>query len=479
MSLIDRIRWQCRNNGPKPALSVPGATRDHVTYAHLQYHLDNACRKLENLGVDSGAVYGLFIREPLLNIVLMLALEELGAATVGMHAANAVDELPVAAVFTDWESLTCSRPIQRVHMNWLHGEGMYQPSRQRPRRSLDDVCRITLTSGSTGIPKGVAYTGRMLAERISRFSFALGGEFPWHIRTLSCMGLNSGWSYRLCVYLLSRGGMYCLSDLSLDRTIETISRYRIQNMVAPPGILAELCSSSQAQQKSFHPLELILATSSLLPRKLAERIQSNMCSRVINVYGSTEVGTVAAAPVEMLDLDNGDVGFVIPGVRVEIVDPVSGALARGGGGKVRIKSAANARGYFGRQGQEAGVFDDDSFYPGDLGYLSASGLLSIYGRDNNVVNIGGAKTTFELIEARLGAAPGVKEVGVALMPDAAGIKRPVAIIVPDAQWSEQQFWQHCRREVLREYWPSKLIMAQRIPRGAGGKIDRQALSSLA
>jgi len=71
---------------------------------------------------------------------------------------------------------------------------------------------------------------------------------------------------------------------------------------------------------------------------------------------------------------------------------------------VRIRSEANARSYFGPESERDGTFDKEAFYPGDQGYLAPNRMLSISG-DNNVVNLGGIKTTIERIEARFAGTP--------------------------------------------------------------------------
>mgnify|MGYP003352599249 FL=1 len=110
--------------------------------------------------------------------------------------------------------------------------------------------------------------------------------------------------------------------------------------------------------------------------------------------------------------------------------------------------------------------------------VSPDGLLSIRGRDNNVVNLGGAKTTLELMEAKYFSAPGVGDVAVVLCRDASGIDRAVAVVAPGEKWSEAAFWSYCHGHVSREFWPVRVVTVDRIPRGQGGKVDRPAVRAL-
>lgn len=475
MSFIDRIRWQCRLRPENPALLLPGAAGT-VTYGRLAYHLNSVCRRLNEIGIVPGTVYGLLVDDALLHIVFTLALEELGAGTVVLHDMDIPQDWNLGAVFTDRESVNSERPMQRVHVNWLHGDGDDLPSRHIGGRSPDDICRIVLTSGSTGKPKAVVFTHRTVERRLAVLEFAFGSAFARHTRILCCMALATNIGYRFFIRALARGGMFCFPDSILETTVRKIESYKIQNLVASAATLAEFLAVADADRKRFRSLELILTGGSLLPRTLADKLRATMCSRVVNWYGVTEPGTVASAPVEALDLDNGEVGFVIPGVQTDFVDPETRAAVKAGG-TLRIRSDAVALGYFGDNG-ETESFEDDAFYTADLGYLSPDRCLSIHGRSNNVINLGGDKITLERAESLYSAAPGVHELAAAAIPDAMGVMRLVAVVVPDTGWSEQLFLNHCRNTIERPFWPSRIVMAEHLPRAASGKIDRRMLEVL-
>src|SRR5262249_51118036 len=136
------------------------------------------------------------------------------------------------------------------------------------------------------------------------------------------------------------------------------------------------------------------------------RLCRHVCPHVMVSYGSSEGGISAAGSVENLDLERGEVGRVLPSVQVEILDE-TGQPCIGSIGRVRVRSDAVAYPYRGDAVTPDVSFDGKWFYPGDLGILSADGVLSIMGRQDNLVNLGGVKTTIEAIEAELLAAPGV------------------------------------------------------------------------
>ena len=477
MTFVDRIRWQCRMRPEKPALSLPGSSRATVSYGQLSHHLDSVRRKLSEVAIVPGAVYGLLMTDPLLHVVLTLALEELGAATMFLNDLDIPHDWKLSAIFSDREIAKSNWPIQRVHANWLHGDSNDARPNQIRTRSPDDICCVILTSGSTGNPKAVALTHRVRAQRIARLDYALGSGFAHHTRMLCCLTPSTEFGYRCLIRTLSRGGLFCFPNASIVSTARKVSFYGVQTLVASAATLAEFLKVAQEGRTGFHSLELIVTAGSLLPKALADSVRDKICGRIVNTYGSTEAGGVATAPVEMLDLDNGEVGFVNPGIEVDVVDAETRAPLKDRGGRLRIRSEGVARGYLGASNDD-GIFDDNAFYADDLGYLSADGRLSLYGRNNSVVNLGGDKTSLERIEALYSAAPGVNDLTAAVVSDGLGLNRVIAVVVPSTDWSEQAFWDHCERHIQRAFWPSKLLTVEALPRSANGKLDRRKVEAL-
>ena len=104
----------------------------------------------------------------------------------------------------------------------------------------------------------------------------------------------------------------------------------------------------------------------------------------------------------------------------------------------------------------------------------------VHGRADNVINIGGTKTTFELLEQSIAAAPGVRDCGVVCVRDQLGIDRITAVLVLDQfVWNQATFLSYCEANIIRDFLPTKFVLAKQIQRNRNNKIDRQALAELA
>jgi acyl-coenzyme A synthetase/AMP-(fatty) acid ligase len=471
MTIVDKIRWQCRLLPNEPALVLPHPSQEVVTYGRLDHYLNNVRRNLMAMGIVPGTVYGVMVKDPLLQVVLSLALEELGAGTAGLRDLDIPASWPFSVILRDREVGDTPRRTVLVDKSWLEGDGKPSGVVETRGRTPDDICRILLTSGSTGIPKGVVFTHDAWARRIGYYDYVCG-PLGLLSRTMSCI---VGSEYRYVVYALSRGAMYCFPDPSLEATARKIAQYGIQYLAASATTLGNIVTSPYADRKSFSTLEMVRTGGSHLPRKLFERIRETICSRVFCSYGASETGMIAAGWADTLDLEGGEAGTIIPGTQIEIVDPETRKILASGSGGFCVRTRQLASGYFG--GDPGNVFSGGAVYTNDIGSV-VGGRVILEGRSKNVVNLGGDKATLERIELHYAKAPGVSELAAVPVRDALGVTKIVAVIVPNDQWSEPKMWEHFRSTLPRIYWPLKLVVARELPRGGNGKVDRAKLEAL-
>jgi fatty-acyl-CoA synthase len=310
----------------------------------------------------------------------------------------------------------------------------------------------------------------MVQERIDAFPSVFGSEFAQCSGLMCGMRLGSSLGYAFLFYSLARGGLFCADSTDFDKIVGAVREYGVQALITTPYTLAEIIARIEQGGTTFPRLPLVLTAGSLASPQLARRVCDLLCDRLVVFYGTTETGVVSTA-------DGGDVGTPVTGRRVEIVDDDGRVVPDGEVGTIRIRRDTGPLPYFELPDWKQKT-PRETFSPGDVGSFNAFDHLVIHGRADNVINLGGTKTTFELLEQMLLAAPGVRDCGVVCRRDELGIDRITAVLVLDPFWDQTKFLSYCEANIIRDFLPTKFVLATQIPRNRNNKIDREALAKL-
>ena len=480
MNIVDPILFQCRYNPAAPAICAPGTELDLVSYGRLEQFIHNIGRRALSSGLMPGQVVAIFVRDKIFHAAIVLGLTRLGIVTLSGRSEPLPLGLRVDAAIADqgYPFLGGLRVIP-ADRNWLAGDVRPLGDEGERRGQDDDLCRIILTSGTTGESKAVALSHRLLQNRIARYEFVKGNRFPLNSRIYCDLGINSSPGFRYMLFMLWRGGTIFFFGANPESTLEAFDRYNIQAMIASPHGLAEYLKFYEAAINFPCGFDHIISSGGMVTKSLSERVRARMCHNLFCSYGSTEVSTVASAPAHAIVDVPGAVGFVTPGVSIEIVDGSDRALPAGQEGVVRIRSAYNVDGYIGNPHETAKAFRDGWFYPGDIGYLTPDRLLVISGREKSVLNLGGDKVKPEVIEDVLSAFAGVDQAAVCSVEDELGIEEVYALLVPRSSFNEHALREHCALTLPESLVPARFIAVEELPRTAAGKIERYRLADLA
>jgi acyl-coenzyme A synthetase/AMP-(fatty) acid ligase len=245
--------------------------------------------------------------------------------------------------------------------------------------------------------------------------------------------------------------------------------------LSAPGGLTNFLSYFEQQHSRQSSIELVMSGGDLLSKSLSERVRASICSHLVACYGSTEASMTATAPAHAIGHIRGGVGYVTPGISIDIVDEADKNRPIGSEGIVRIRSAFGVTEYLGNPAESSKAFRDGWYYPGDIGALTADNVLIISGRQSTVLNIGGDKIAPETIEETLLAFDGVEQAGVFSVRNDLGIETVWAAIVTEKKVEMEALTAHCRERLPAFAVPAYIAVTGMLPRNAMGKIDRTRL----
>jgi acyl-CoA synthetase (AMP-forming)/AMP-acid ligase II len=323
---------------------------------------------------------------------------------------------------------------------------------------------VKLTSGSSGVPSGVAIAAEALAADDDQLAAAMAlrpsdrfvAAIPWsHSYALSSLVMPA----------LRRGSLLIVpGDTSPWAPIES-ARALAATVFPTVPVYLQTISALSAPPSWPETLRTIISAGAPLHPETAARFRETFGRDAHVFYGASECGGIAYDAEGGAAL-RGTVGMPIDGVHIALDE----------GGTVSVRSAASGLRHVPESNPRlaGGVFRS-----ADLATFAANGELALIGRADDLINVGGKKVHPREIEDVLRAMPGVREAYVLGVPSA-GDERTVvrAFIACDpASISYAAIATWCRERLAGHKVPRSIVRLTEIPKTARGKVDRAALAA--
>jgi len=337
-------------------------------------------------------------------------------------------------------------------------------SSDQPLIEVDDenIHALFLTSGSTGLPKGVMVSHRASWNRsyngMTRMPNCGGGElntfplFHW-----------AGWNYVLVpwAHLRTAHLTYKADGPSLNALV---GRWSPRAMYAVPAVWERILDEQPTPGDS----ELRLACTGtyrydpLLIERIQARFQNASCS---TGWGATELGMGAMIDSVEQSRKPHSVGLPAPGVEVRIVD-----------GELMARSDQMMSGYFEKPEETAATVVDGWYRTGDLAERDTDGYITISGRKREVIRSGAETIAPAEVEAALRDLPGVADACVVGVPDLQWGEIVCAVLVPvngSSLPTVEELRTHLSGRLARFKHPRRVVELDELPRTpATGQIRR-------
>lgn len=471
MGFVDTLLYHARVEPERPAVVLVDRV---VTYGMLARVLQAIEIRLARAELAKGDVVGIRVGNPTRHLAMLIALQRAGLVSVALgDDVGVTAALPLKAIAS--ERIEPPRPGVKQFLitdDWFAG-GADMATPRPPAFGDDDDCCIMMSSGTTGRPKPVWLSPRVLEEWISQLSMSMaGGNFEIVMCGMSVAG---AWGYAVALTALWGGKTLLLSDVARE-TLHMISLYRAEYLVCSGHQLRMLV---ECQNEHFVPcgsLRHIEVGGSLSTSELVANARAKLGGRIISEYGTTEAGQIARSPVDRLPAVEGAVGQVLPWATVEALDGAGRALPQGHEGILRLRSTAQGR-WEDTDHRNAADAGERWFYPGDVGLVRPDGCLVITGRVGDLINIGGVKIAPDRIEQVLLAHPQVKDAAVTSFSGADGLEEVRAAVVLRQPVESEELIAFCAARLI-DGTPRLIRTVAEIPRNIGGKIVRERVRDL-
>jgi len=349
----------------------------------------------------------------------------------------------------------------------------------------DEVALVSFTSGTTGLPKGVATSQENFSW--SFLCTALEPALGWRdgdVMLMAMPNFHLGGSW-LCLYALLNGKTLSLvPQFDPELCIDAIHRDRVSVAAMVPAAIQLLLDHERATPEAFAALRSILYFGSPIGQTTMMRARAEIGCGLIQVYGTTEANFLTILRPEDHFTDDAAVlascGRALPLCVLRVVDSEGALVPHGTVGEVEARSPMAFVGYLGRPDATAEAWRDGWYRTGDLGRMEANGFLTIVDRAKDMIISGGENIYSAEVESALGKLPGIRQCAVVGLPDEKwGEKVTAAVIVdPAAGLTDAAIIAHCRTLIAGYKVPKQILFLEALPQTPTGKVQKPALRKL-
>lgn len=360
-----------------------------------------------------------------------------------------------------------------------------RPGTEAPvHASIDewDVCAISFTSGTTGVPKGTMamhINALGCAQNIVHAAKGLGVD-----DINLCMPPlyhNTAVYTDFMPALLTGGKCVVMRAFAPLEAIELIETERATWAVAAPIMLWMMMNHPDFARHDCSSLKKILfgghAASETYINQLHQAFAPVAMVNGGSVSESTALGF--ALPTEDAIRKITSCGLATPNTDIAIFDDDGHQLTEPNQiGEVAYRGQQTNAGYWDEPGKTAEVFRRDGFVlSGDWAKIDEEGYLWLLDRKKDMVVRGGQNVYCIEVENKLYLHPAVLRAAVVGVPDHLFSERLKAVLVlkPGQSVTAQQVREHCAAQLAAYEVPEYVVFTQALPTNAAGKTLKPPL----
>lgn len=346
----------------------------------------------------------------------------------------------------------------------------------------DDTAVICYTSGTTGRSKGAMITHRNLVSNMAALKRA------WQItdrdRLLHVLPLFHVHGLFVALHGALNAGCTTIMHEKFDpaRVWETLESEKCTLFMAVPTIYQRLMNQWDMLETKpdLRSMRVFISGSAPLLENQFHRFEQQTGFRVLERYGMTEAGMITSNLLDPSGRIATSVGHALPGIEIRVVNPDGTDADPGGVGEVYVRGENVFKGYWGMPEKTRETFAGNWLKSGDLGYLDSEdpGRLFLAGRAKELIITGGYNVYPKEIENLLDSHDSVKESAVIGLPDEDFGERVTAVVAlkeGDETCSPEDLIQYCKKHLVGYKCPKQVIVTDRLPRNAMGKLQKNEL----
>jgi acyl-CoA synthetase (AMP-forming)/AMP-acid ligase II len=472
---------------------------ESYTYAQLLASVNRVASGLYALGVRKGTRVAVMLPNVPQFPITWLALGRLGAAMIPVNVGYTARELEYVTKDAQAQFLVLHEDFLPVldavdRPGELADARVVVAGRPRPGQqawqavhdggdaafaapvpvTLDDLCNIQYTSGTTGFPKGCLLaqrywltTGKINAARDGLLYERILASTPFYY-------MDPQWL--LLTTLFQRATLFVAARQSASRFSTWLHEYRIQFCLLP----AEAAFKQPALPVDGDN-EVRRANVYGMRPSIHVEVERRFKLNAREAFGMTEIGSTMFVPIDAAHMTgSGSCGVVGPFREARIVDENGSEVPPGVVGELQVRGSGILQGYYGKPEATHDAFQDGWFRTGDLFRKDDDGWFFIVGRVKEMIRRSSENIPAREVESVLRGLPEVADVAVIPVPDELRKEEVKACVIlqPGLQPTDlppQRITEYARKYLAGFKVPRYIEYMSEFPRTPSGKVRKQEL----
>ena len=348
--------------------------------------------------------------------------------------------------------------------------------------SLDDICALQYTGGTTGASKGVKLTQAGLLSNIAQALDVISAS-PESLKysvAVAPLPLYHIYAYSLCFGMLPaiRGHSVLIPDpRNIPLFVSAIKKFDFDIFCGLNSLFVALLNNQDFQKLNFTHLKITLSGGMALMKSVADDWQKVTGCIVSEGYGMTESSPVISMnPLGFQKI--GTAGIPVSGTDIKVVDDQGIEQLVDGIGELCIRGGQVMAGYWKQPEQTAETIVDGWLHTGDIVSVDKDGYISIVDRLKDMIIVSGFNVYPNELEQVLTGHPSVAQCAAIGVADAkAGEVVKMFVVKADKSLTQDEVIEFCSQNMAGYKVPKQVEFRDELPTTNVGKVLRKDLKA--
>ncbi|WP_255196375.1 long-chain fatty acid--CoA ligase [Halorarius litoreus] len=361
-----------------------------------------------------------------------------------------------------------------------------------PEVDEEQPAGMCYTSGTTGRPKGVEYTNKMLWSHTMATLTPQGIPMADDdvIMPVVPMFHVNAWGMPFTATAAGAKHVYPGPQPDPEDIANLIQNEGVTVTAGVPTVWLGLMDYCKNNDVDLSTLDTVIVGGSAAPQSMI-RWFDDRGVEVLHAWGMTEMSPIGSVSHLKADLEDADYdtqldkrakqGIMVPGLEFKVINEEGEQITHDGEefGELYVRGPWVTKEYFKRPDANEEDFEDGWLKTGDVVTVDPDGYLKIVDRAKDVIKSGGEWISSVELENAIMAHDGVSEATVIGVPHEKWQERPVAFVVPvegaDRESMVDEIYDMLREDYPKWWLPDDIEFIEEVPKTATGKFSKKDL----